>query len=472
MASTRHKKLVILGEFTHEGITTTLKSLGITPVHAKLAGVLPRTWMKRAAMLKTLRENNELAGVVLYLHTTVFLQAAEPDYTEALFAIIDAAAPCRSLAFVFQDNLDGVFSPRQLETGEPKSRSQLKVELEEAEAYHNEYHAQRVQWKIDRHDESQRLKNELERLTSRLLKATDVAPFYQRSDVTLRLQEFLEDIDQGVFLRLFVPSDRYQADQIRGLISVLERYMKQVEGTPFGVDARKSDRGVVYVFKFDASSDDQHDLTELFARFDSFMRICGDDPSQAEMLLRDRGHSTNQANQLVGRFSKEYRRLLLDTRHEYESKLLSLKQRMETEMVEGDVTIDAPNLSHGNLTSLIPVASTGSVLHVNFENVSVINTNVQTEIDQLINGSITYNDNDKVLQELFANNAVGLEAAQLHSDLDQLKDTSIPEASRATAKQRIMSFLRQTGAAGGKVLEKTTIASLSKYLVELMQNAT
>ena len=474
MPSTRKKKLVILGEFTHEGITTTLHSLGITPVHAKLAGVLPRTWRKRARMLQTLRENNELAGVVLYLHTTVFLKAAEPEYSEALFAILEAAEPCRTIAFVYQDNLDGIFSPRQFDTGEPKSREQLQAEFDEAKipGIDDDPFLIPRQLAIERYDEAERLKDEIQQLTSRLLEATDVAPFYLRSDVTLRLQEFLEDIDQGVFLRLFVPSDRYQADQIRGLLSVLERYMKQVEGTPFGVDARKSDRGVVYVFKLDASSEERYDLTQLFARFDSFMRICGDDPTQAEELLRDRGYSSNRATQLVGKFSKDYRRLLLDTRHEFESKLLGLKQRMETEMIDGEFTINAPNFSHSDLTSLIPVVPKGSVLHVNFENVSVVNANVQTEIDQLVNGSITYNDNDKLLHELFDNYAVGIEATQLRSDLDQLKDSSIPEANRATAKQRIMSFLRKAGAVGGKVLEKTTTASLSKYLLELMQNAT
>jgi hypothetical protein len=46
----------------------------------------------------------------------------------------------------------------------------------------------------------------------------EVAPFYVRSDVTVRLQEFLADIEQGVFLRLFVPDERFQADQLKGLL--------------------------------------------------------------------------------------------------------------------------------------------------------------------------------------------------------------------------------------------------------------
>lgn len=401
------------------------------------------------------------------MHTAVFLQAASPEYTEHLFDIIEAAAPCKIITFVFQDNLDGIFAPRDRSTEEPISRAQLQKELDEANELGRDYYADRLKSRLERVDRAIELQREIEEFRIRLLETTDVAPFYQRSDVTIRIQEFLEDIEQGVFLRLYVPSDRYQSDQLRSLLTVLERYMKQVEGTSFGVDARKSDRGVVYLFKMDANSGVQNELADLFSRFDSFMRICGDDPKQAESLLKQQGHSGAQSTKLVGTFSRDYKRLLLDTRHEYESKLLTLRQRMESEMIEGNVSIQTPNLSAG-LANLIPNADSSNVLNVTFENVSVVNTNLQTEIDQIVNGSITYNDNDKLIQQLIMQNAEGIESAQLMSDLDQLKDETVASTNRSTAKQRIIAFLRRAKDAGGKVLEKTTITTLSKYLLELL----
>ena len=39
----------------------------------------------------------------------------------------------------------------------------------------------------------------------------EIAPFHRRADVTIRVQEFLkEDIDKGVFLKLYVPNNRYR----------------------------------------------------------------------------------------------------------------------------------------------------------------------------------------------------------------------------------------------------------------------
>ncbi len=100
----------------------------------------------------------------------------------------------------------------------------------------------------------------------------------------------------------------------------------------------------------------------------------------------------------------------------------------------------------------------------------VNNSTTHSQIDQLINGSIRYNDHDELLFKLIAEIANGVEKIQLRSDLDQLKDPSVPEERRVTAKQRLLSFIRLASSFSGKVIEKTAVSELSKYIQEMMQS--
>lgn len=84
---------------------------------------------------------------------------------------------------------------------------------------------------------------------------------------------------------LFVPDDRFQAEQLKSLLSVLERYMRQVEGQSFSIDSKKSNKGIVYLFRSDNGKGSLRDLNNAFNRFDSFMTLCGDRPENAIEIL-------------------------------------------------------------------------------------------------------------------------------------------------------------------------------------------
>jgi hypothetical protein len=242
-----------------------------------------------------------------------------------------------------------------------------------------------------------------------------------------------------------------------------------VENQNFSIDARKSEKGVTYIFKSDGNFGNLQALNDAFGRFDSFMKLCGDDPSQAESILKDKGLKEQNAVFLVERYSRDYRRLILDTKHEFERKSLILRQRLETDIVEVGTS---PTISWLNesLSSLISAAATGTNVAVNIGNISVVNSNkVHTEIEHLINGSISYNDNDRFLLKLFSCYADRLEALQCRSDLDQLKDSSTPEPARQNAKQRLVGFLRKSAQKVGGVAEHVAVKTLSEYLESILK---
>lgn len=285
----------------------------------------------------------------------------------------------------------------------------------------------------------------------------------------MRLEEFLEDIEQGVFLRLYVPNDRLQADQLKGLLSVLERYLRQVEGQNFSIDSHKSEHGVTYVFRSRTTQMTFQNLADAFERFDSFMKLCGDDPSEAVHVLQEKGVSNKDASHFVEKYARDYRRLVLDTRHEFERKTLMLKQRLEADVLEVGETSPTITQSSEGLSSVIQIAAGGNVA-INFDKISLESQqNIRAEVAQIING-ISYNENDKQLLALFQNHSQELEALQYRSDLDQLKDPSAPELTRQNARQRLSAFLRKAAHKAGDVAQTVAVEALSKYLESLLKS--
>ena len=94
----------------------------------------------------------------------------------------------------------------------------------------------------------------------------------------------------------------------------------------------------------------------------------------------------------------------------------------------------------------------------------IINPNLQSFVEQTINGDIHYSTDDKKLLELFEKYSERLEYALLRSDLAQLKDPSLPTVERETAKQKIVGFLSKVAPAIGQ----SALTVLRAYLEKLL----
>jgi len=469
MAAKHSKVLMILGGFSHEGIETSIEALGYKLAKPSLDKVTPRTWAKRASTIKELQESGRLAGTVIYLHTTLLKKASTNPYFDTFLAILNEARTSKMIIFVFQDNLDGIFVMRHWDTREPMTLNELRENVEDTGELYN-FRQIRIKSAIEFLENYDRRAEETQRLINALYNSgAEIAPFFRRSDVTIRLQEFLDDLEGRVFLRLFIPNDRLQADQLKSLLAVLERYMRQIEHQDFSIDSHKSDKGIVYVFKAEANLSNIQSFNDAFLRFDSFMKLCGDDPSQVETILKSKGFAENDVAFIVAKYTRDYKRLILDTKHEFERKTLMLRQHLERDVFE-DGAMPIISWANEGIPGLLSAAATGGNVQVNIGTISVQQAErIQTEVHQIVNGSIYYNDNDKLLIELFSRYAEGIQALQCRSDLDQLKDISTPEASRRNAKQRLSGFLRKAAQKAGQTAERVAVETLSKYLESLIK---
>lgn len=472
------KVIMILGDFLHEGIITKINTLGFNYVQETLYDRLPKTWRQRIAKVKSLRGQNILSGVILYLPTPLFLYGCKDEYSLVWDELLTELGNVKSIAFAFEDNLTGSFNYWDYKSKQSLNLKQLQKKYDEllkSPNYFDSYEsiefreAQRVIFAMENIKEAEEKSNEMSEFITKLYDShVEVVPFKKRSDVTVRIQEFLEEIDSGVFLRLYVPKGRYQSEQLDRFLKLFEEYLVQVEKHKFSIDSKKTENGTTYVFKGEKgiSSDEEFDI--LLDKFDNFMKVCQNDPTKAESILKNIGISPTDTSFIISKYVKNYRRLVMDARHEFERKKLILSQTLENEIFEqtaNSISIIQPSSPNPSLMTMI--GNSGPIT-INIEHLSLKNrSKVQSQIGQIFNGDIEYTSNDLKLLELFERYAEHLHSIELKSALELLKDDSMSEEIKKTAKQRILSFLIKTAKKIGDRAIDFSIKALVTYLEKL-----
>jgi len=294
----------------------------------------------------------------------------------------------------------------------------------------------------------------------------EILPFTWLKETTLAAHHFLDETDKGIFLQLYVPKGRYQEDQLAGLLRLFENYLQHVEKLPFFIDTRKTSHGQIYEFKSNNNSIKTSDMEIAFSRFEDFMGLCQNDIKNAETLLLKAGINSSEVNSLLAKYIKQYRRLLLDIEQERKRKVLDIGLRLESDIFELTNATDFELLNPVRSTALLSIASNLDPINITISNSSVsINSGTQSYIEQAIYGDIQYTSQDKELIQLFERYAERFESVQLRSQLEKLKDTSIPESERKNAGQKIVGFLYNKVA---PVLGQSALTILTAYLQKLI----
>jgi hypothetical protein len=443
--SDSRRKILILGDFIHEGLKTSIATLGFDYVKKFLHGLRGRGWRLRLELLRTMIASGELSATILYLPTPTLLHCAKEEFRDIWREVLGELKKTRSIVFVFEDNLAGRF--KRFDWLEEDGPSEDEVYGAEGSTVRQDV---------------------IEFLKAFHEMGIEIVPFSRRADVTVRLQEFLQDLDEGIFLRLYVPRGRYQSEQLASFLRVFERYLRQVESRPFSVDWLKTELGTLYLFKSDDAMPKLDEINSMVSRFDAFMSLCKDDPRAAEKALAEIGVDEMSSSHVVALYAKEYGRLLMDVRHEFEHKKLLLQHRFESELLEVGADRLVPRLESGHPSAFLSLAGNFGPISINFTGSNVQSGNTLATVEQMLNGGITYSDYDRELFRLFERHADSLEAAQLRSDLDQLKDRDLPQASKKTAKQKILSFLHKTMATAGEGASKIAADALAAYLEKMV----
>lgn len=414
-----NKPLVLLvGGIGHEGVLSSLRAAN-RQYKNKLLESSAKNWESIAAYF----DDFEIEGVLVKLSAYAVTLACSGDYAgirEKLFGKISSVP---NVVFVYEDILSGKYEDddRRL-------------------TYHHRPTDEEREWFFE------------------FLANYDinVMPYKRNAEVTVMAQSFISDTEHNLLFRIYVPTSRLWSNETDKLLQLFRDYLAKVSGLSVRLDQIRTDKGVIYEIHNDVA-EHKPDIDFEFSEFTQFMDLCVSDPGAAEAILRGKAVAEKDVMSILSRYSKEAKRLSVDLKHEREQKVLSIRQRLESELVDTlpgatdwgaigqlvDMTV--PQLS-GTRSAIsvdrntaIPASSTpNNYLTINL-NPQIIET-VNGVIAQEITGNQHIGAEAQQILELIQAYG-GIKAAELASSVHELEDTSAPKEGRINAKQRLKRFL-------------------------------
>jgi hypothetical protein len=304
----------------------------------------------------------------------------------------------------------------------------------------------------------------------------NISPYSTNAEMEVLAAAFVEDNEKNLLFRIYVPAGRLYAAEADKLLSLFREWLTQVKKQRVRQDGYKTGSGQVYEFFGDADASTA-DLSVEFDDFSRFLDLCVDDPDEASKSLFRSGIDPGAAEDIVRRYGKETRRLHLDIRHAREARMLSIRQRLESELVDeldsGDATRRVVDRSVEALVPWFPNlmapldrtgAPTGALTRGDSRPVQVtINQQIVHAVEgtviQSVEGTVQLDAHAKELIEL-AHRFGGQDSAVLQSAVHELEDEDARHADRLAARQRLKGFLFKLG---GKV-EEAVIAALLRHV--------
>jgi hypothetical protein len=99
------------------------------------------------------------------------------------------------------------------------------------------------------------------------------------------------------------------------------------------LDHKRTDHGSIYEFHGESGTG-QYSMAGEFREFSDLMDLCAADSDAAARLLAAKNLQIHEITRIVKKYSKEARHLQLDIKHEAESKMISLRHRVESDLME------------------------------------------------------------------------------------------------------------------------------------------
>ncbi|MEE4588057.1 MULTISPECIES: hypothetical protein [Streptomyces violaceusniger group] len=283
---------------------------------------------------------------------------------------------------------------------------------------------------------------------------------------------FIDDYESNLLFRVYVPKGRLYAAEADRLLALFHDWLTQVGRHSVRQDGYSTAAGRVYEFFGDATLLPQ-EMSQQFNEFSNFLDLCASDPDAAEDELSNKGLARTSATDIVTRYGRSVRRINTDLRHERETRMLAIRHRLESELLdisEGEYADSAdldsfvnsltPNPSAANTfgaispTSAPPVTS-GTTINVNQQ----IFQNLRGTVIQNVQGTVHLGPEAKELLQLIASHG-GTEAGDLESAVHELEDSDARQAERLGAKAKLGAFLMRLR----DTVEAAGLATLQKYL--------
>lgn len=299
----------------------------------------------------------------------------------------------------------------------------------------------------------------------------NVVPYVTNAQLSVLAASFIDDNEKNLLFRIYVPRGRLYATEADKLLTLFREWLTQVKKQRVRQDGYTTGSGQVYEL-FGDEPLTSAELADQFTDFSRFLELCVQDPDEARRWLAEAGVPPTLAHDLVTRYGKESQRLQLDLRHSRESKLLSIRQRLESELVDV-IGLGAPEWAEidriverqlPDAPSFRMALNPGETLLGEGRPVSVtinqqIVQSVKGTVIQGVEGTVDLSTQSQQLTTL-VHKYGGEERVALESAVHELEDPDARPADRLAAKQRLKGFLFKLG----DKVEDAAIQALLRYL--------
>jgi hypothetical protein len=320
---------------------------------------------------------------------------------------------------------------------------------------------------------------EIREAINRLMEEYDLnAVVYKRNaEMTVMASSFIDQNERNLIFRIYVPVGRLWAKEAEKVLHLFRDYLSKVSGLKVRQDQYSTNQGVVYELFGDHALDPAL-IPREFSEFSEFMAVCVADPVKASILLATKQVDQRVISEIVDRYSIEARRLQVDLRQDRERKVLSIRHRMESELVDVVGGQMRPEELQSFIDSVVPpldgfsaplhltsnatIAGGAQNVTLNFKPQFI--ASVKGIVAQEVSGTQNFGVEVDQLIELIRLHG-GKQADALTSAVYEFEDPDAKHENRLSAKQKLASFLIK---AGGKVGD-IALGVLQSYIESKME---
>lgn len=457
------KIALILDKIDRGTITTTLQTNGYFG-RLKILNSSVKNWESICEILEDDVEN-EIIVLGKFTEHTLFRMCI-PEYKDVVERLLLLLKQKKHIIFIYKDNLIGNFS--YFKSVEIK-KTVFEVDNEDDYIYYSQTGLQNF---LTFHDIEESESEYLSRVIG-LIKRVNVElttlPYEKLIDVEISGQNFIENIAEGLLFRIYVPNDRIWSNEFDRFITLFRDYASNIANEELKITQNRTDLGVIcslYSINQDIS---ESEINDLYKQFTSFMDLCSSNPKEAEKLIDELDISEPKKQNILKKYIKESQRLLLDIKQERESKILTIKHKLQNELQEYELSKDV--LEYIDKT----VPSSETTKHLTFGNQIVqnqtilMNPQIINKVDGIVtnelNGNINFSPEEKELNKLIEKFSETIsEATELQTSLYELKDKASSKEKKRGAWQKLYGFLGKVGDKVGDV----GISLLTKYIEQQM----
>lgn len=283
--------VLLVGNIDHEGVISALSQSG-RRYKKKMLHSKPANWQT----IVDLFAQHSISTVLVKLTQHTYMHMMRQEYADVTATLLEQISTVPHAVFVYE----GLFTGR----------------------YDDEWE------NLQKLDEETRLA-----VNDRLSKLSlNVVTYTRNAEVTVLAQEFLSHSETGLLLRLYVPNAQLWSSETDRLLQLFRDYLTRVGSLDVRLHETRTSTGVIY--ELHGAPNRSVSLSSEFDEFSEFMTLCVTDPEKAELILHDKDVANSEVMQILTRYGKEARRLQVDMRREREQKVLRIRHRLESELLD------------------------------------------------------------------------------------------------------------------------------------------